>query len=809
MAEDGLSRRRTVMVVAVLMALAMLLLGARVPVLDEESYLDIAGQLLPGHPYTWWRAWQPWGGVRVPDAFVFAHPPLHLLWVWAVVRLVGPGASVWVQRLVSGAPWALLYGVSVAAVACRTSRRPLLGVLAWGTAPIVVLGVQRGLMPDLAVTALQTAAVALWLQGVDGPRRTQVLGGLLLAAAIWTKYPAALLVPVLLVHGRVRHGRWSTALAYTWPFWLAALLPVLAGEAWLASVYGRMHVVEVLSHAGEISRGDVRSRALGTLVRLSLGVLPVAVVVRGLRSNLVWGAGVATLAVLLAWAPGNLTLGLALEAGGLATVGAAAVIALLRLAWAPGADRGPGGHGDRLLLISWALVVVLGVVLVHNFAAPRYLLPAMAPMALVLCQAVELRPRARPLLLAGASLAAVLALALTRSEHAFFEGAEALAAQVARSPGAPGQFTGEWSFRWRFRQAGWSFYTGQGGSGGLVVAPVKFLSRSAAGCQGARRGLQHGTCRLAGGRKRVPHRPVRRHPGCAALRLVSRSPRAGHGLADSMSLHPTDPPAEGPLRPPHPKSQAEHRRHLLQAASGQRLWDGMRRPWATWSVLAVMVLIHLALGVRLYTNGRVDLVGIVTAERPDSLLIRAGGQFAKGISRGEWWRLVSCIFLHGDGVHIFLNGAAFLGLGRLCEALYGRARLLWLFLVCGVVGSTASYLGGHRLSVGASGAIFGMLAAPIVFGLRHRQELPAGLGDRLWRALLPWVGLNLMIGLMVPFIDNLAHVGGMVTGALLALVLGNRVVPGRQGSRTASWVMVAVFFAAVGWAAWGVMGKWT
>jgi len=263
-----------------------------------------------------------------------------------------------------------------------------------------------------------------------------------------------------------------------------------------------------------------------------------------------------------------------------------------------------------------------------------------------------------------------------------------------------------------------------------------------------------------------------------------------------------------PTRPPRPRTREEHQQRLVQAASGQRLWDGMKRPWATWSLLGFMVLIHLALGLRLYLNDKVDLVGLVAAQRPDALLIRAGGQYARAISKGELWRLVSCIFLHGDGVHIFLNGAAFLGLGRLCEALYGRSRMLFLFLVCGVVGSTASYLGGHRLSVGASGAIFGMLAAPIIFGWRHAAELPPGLGARLHKALLPWVGLNLVIGFMVPFIDNLAHVGGMLTGAALALVLGNRVVPGKEGSAVAGTAMNVLFALAVGWAAWGVAGKW-
>lgn len=258
-----------------------------------------------------------------------------------------------------------------------------------------------------------------------------------------------------------------------------------------------------------------------------------------------------------------------------------------------------------------------------------------------------------------------------------------------------------------------------------------------------------------------------------------------------------------------PRDRQEHQQRLVRAASGHRLWMGMRRPWTTWSLLLLMVAVHVALGARMYADGKVDLVGALLGQRSDLLLVRAGGQAAQAIEQGEVWRLVSCIFLHADGLHLFLNAMALSGLGRLCEALYGRARFLALFLVAGVVGATLSWLGGHRLSIGASGAVFGLMGAPIVFGWRHRAELPAGLGDRLRKALLPWVGLNLFIGVLVPFIDNLAHLGGLVAGGAMALVLRNRVVPGREGSPGVGVALVVAAVAILSWAAWGVAGQWT
>lgn len=272
-----------------------------------------------------------------------------------------------------------------------------------------------------------------------------------------------------------------------------------------------------------------------------------------------------------------------------------------------------------------------------------------------------------------------------------------------------------------------------------------------------------------------------------------------------------DPVSEGapePGRYDRPTTRAEHRERLIQAASGDRLWRGMARPWLTWGLLALLVAVHLALGARLYALDKVDVAGLLAAQRPDALLIRAGGQYAPRIAQGELWRLVSCIFLHGDGVHLLFNGVALAGLGRLCEAVYGRGRFLFLFLWAGVCGSTLSYLGGHRLSIGASGAVFGLMGAAIVFGWRHRRELPPGLGDRLRKALQPWVVLNLFIGFLLPFIDNMAHLGGLLGGGAAALVLGNAIVPGREGSTVTRALLPALAIVLMVLAAWGVAAQW-
>lgn len=463
--------RHLPVLLACLLAVGTLLLSSGVPVLDEESYLDIARQLDPLRPYDWWRPWQPWGSTREGDAFVYAHPPLHLWGVWATRRLVSEELGLYALKVLAGAPWALLYGWAVGSLAAQLTRRPILAVLSWASAPIVALGLQRGLMPDLALAALSAAAVAGWRVGLQGGRVAAVVGGLCLAGAMWTKYPAMILVPVLLLHGRRATGSWGAALRVGGLFWAAALLPVLAGEAWLAMSYGRLHLVEVLGRAGEIERSDPRARALGVLARLALGVVPIVLLGRGLRRNLLWGALLGVGAVALAWGPADLDLPTALRVLPFAAVGGAVLAAIAQQA-GPGAARGPGGPGDGLLLASWAGLWILLVVVAHNFAAPRYMLPAMAPLALLLARAYDARRTAREVMIAGAAVGALLSGAIVQAEHRFFEAADALALEAARTWQSPGAFTGEWSFRYRLEQLGWHVLGSGEASGVLVLAPL-------------------------------------------------------------------------------------------------------------------------------------------------------------------------------------------------------------------------------------------------------------------------------------------------------------------------------------------------
>ena len=247
-----------------------------------------------------------------------------------------------------------------------------------------------------------------------------------------------------------------------------------------------------------------------------------------------------------------------------------------------------------------------------------------------------------------------------------------------------------------------------------------------------------------------------------------------------------DGPVEPPEEPIDPRYVAVVR---AQRAVWSNMMRGFRRPWMTVSILGVIGMAHLLAGVIQLVKGQANLAGVLVAARPTSVLVYIGAMYSPRVSEGELWRLVSCLFLHGDGMHLLLNGLALYGLGRLCESVYGPVRFLWLFLVAGISGSTLSWLGGNAASVGASGSFFGLMGACIVFGYRYRLVLPPHIGEMFRKKLLPWVGLNLMIGLMLPFIDNLGHMGGLVGGALMALVISNRVIPSEPNTKSARLAM--------------------
>lgn len=153
------------------------------------------------------------------------------------------------------------------------------------------------------------------------------------------------------------------------------------------------------------------------------------------------------------------------------------------------------------------------------------------------------------------------------------------------------------------------------------------------------------------------------------------------------------------------------------------------------------------------------------------LLVAFGAKSNPDIIRGEWWRLETATFVHGGLLHILLDGYALFILGQLLEGIYGHRKFFIIYTISGLLASFSSFRFSNAVSVGASGAIFGLAGAGIVMGIRHRSQLPSWFARQVGIGLIPFAVLNLLLGFSIAGIDNFAHLGGLTGGVIAGLVI--------------------------------------
>lgn len=145
-------------------------------------------------------------------------------------------------------------------------------------------------------------------------------------------------------------------------------------------------------------------------------------------------------------------------------------------------------------------------------------------------------------------------------------------------------------------------------------------------------------------------------------------------------------------------------------------------------------------------------------------LIHYGAKFSPLIIQGEWWRLITPIFLHIGVLHLLMNTLALYYLGTAVERIFGRVRFIWIYLFSGFMGTLFSFVLNQNLAAGASGAIFGCFGALLYVGFAFPQLFFRTIGKNV----LFLIGLNLIFGFIVPGIDYHGHIGGLVGGFFAA-----------------------------------------
>ena len=173
----------------------------------------------------------------------------------------------------------------------------------------------------------------------------------------------------------------------------------------------------------------------------------------------------------------------------------------------------------------------------------------------------------------------------------------------------------------------------------------------------------------------------------------------------------------------------------------------------TYVIIGLLVLIYL---LGLFTNNQDNFINMFAVYGP---FIR---------KYHEYYRLLTGTLLHGGLFHLLSNCYALYIIGSQIESFYGKSKYLIIYLFSAITGSLLSITLSNNASIGASGAIFGLMGALLYFGYYYRVYIVSTWKQRI----LPVILLNLVIGLIVPGIDYFAHIGGLIGGVLISMAVG-------------------------------------
>ncbi|MFZ1132610.1 MAG: rhomboid family intramembrane serine protease [Terriglobales bacterium] len=215
-----------------------------------------------------------------------------------------------------------------------------------------------------------------------------------------------------------------------------------------------------------------------------------------------------------------------------------------------------------------------------------------------------------------------------------------------------------------------------------------------------------------------------------------------------------------------------------------------------------MIVTQAIFGINVAVFVAMTLAGVSLTSPTEAELVHWGANFGPQTIGGEWWRLLTCVFVHIGIIHIAFNMWCLWGLGKLAESVYGHWTFGAVYLITGIAASVTSLAwnpGGT--SAGASGAIFGIAGALIASSYLGSFTMPAAAVPGMLRSVLMFVGYNLVFGMMSGHTDNAAHVGGLVSGLILGALIA-KVAPQSDDLGRRLSVLLVVAVLVYGGAAW-------
>lgn len=198
--------------------------------------------------------------------------------------------------------------------------------------------------------------------------------------------------------------------------------------------------------------------------------------------------------------------------------------------------------------------------------------------------------------------------------------------------------------------------------------------------------------------------------------------------------------------------------NLLTSGEKVRLRD---RPYITIGIIVINIIMYVLTAYLSYVYGNGSLFDSDTR-----VLILLGAKVNELIAHGQYFRLITCMFLHGGIVHLVVNMYSLYAIGPMVERVYGRIKYIAIYFISGICSSIFSYMFSTSVSIGASGAIFGLLGAVLVYAIKAKGKT----GNAFIKNILSVIFVNIFIGMTLPNIDNFGHIGGLIGGIIIAFL---------------------------------------
>ena len=208
----------------------------------------------------------------------------------------------------------------------------------------------------------------------------------------------------------------------------------------------------------------------------------------------------------------------------------------------------------------------------------------------------------------------------------------------------------------------------------------------------------------------------------------------------------------------------------------------IKKPIITYTLIGLCILVYILM--TFLGNGSYD----------NETLLKYGALFKPFVTEyNEYFRLITCAFVHIGIVHLFFNMYALYVIGAQLESFLGKFQYLVVYLFSALTGSIMSCVfTENAISAGASGAIFGLLGSLLYFGYHYRVYL----GNVLKSQIIPLLIFNLLLGVVLVGVDSAAHIGGMIGGLLMTMALGIKY-KSTTSEKINGWILTTIFTAFI------------